>query len=508
MIYVAIFSLISNMAILSISAPLWDDCALSNLPFRELLEQFRLNGGLYTIITPIHYIMKIIGDYNIFFTRLVSLSFLVSWPILLYLYLITIKIQFNNAAIVAIYAASLPLFVSSFSLIVLPYVICLNLLLAAMIFLHKYINSESENIRFLLLALFMLFLAFATQSVIFFLIPLLIISFIQSKSKVYNIKKYRNVFIGILLSLLIFFLIKMLFGSPSGPYDGYNGVRIRALIFEAPILVLKTFLSLFVRFFEFYQIFAIKLENLLFVLLFGTLIFFTVGKNFESINSTKKSKLFFFIIGVLLVFSAIYPYAVVGKVDYDLISWSQRHNLFIPIGFSLMIFFAFDYLISSTLIKKLVFSFLIGLFIVSRIFIIAQFYHSFKLQEKFMVEYKAKLHQNKSTLYYINQTSTIDIFNWRFYEFGQLMRSNNLNENKLFFFKNSPDIPKNDLIHKTIFKESFIKYRYYGICNFDINEFDIKIINFKYNKEISITDFLKSVFLNDFSVHNIEISSN
>jgi hypothetical protein len=361
--------------------------------------------------------------------------------------------------------------------------------------LSKYLKSKTNHIVLLLLSLSSLLISFITNSILFFIIPVGLIVLVFH----YNSESERKIFlytsIGICISIVIFVIYKSLFLQPDiNSVDRYyNTITIKGLFFRGPIMTIYALLGNVYGLSKYFIVTFLDLGNLGFLIMTAVLLWLIFRKSVR-FNYTWKSVMILLSVGLILSLSAIYPYAVVGKMCFDPLSYGHRFNLLLPIGFSIIIISMIYLLFKKSNIRVLVLSILMSIFLVGKINVTAQYYDDYKLQEAFINEYRQNYYDDRSVLYIIKKDVRFDMHLWRFYEFGGMLKSKGLPENKIFLYENNDlflnengNIKDLNILHSNYINGNF------NIREFDINNYSIVHMKLDIKPSINIIEFLYSI---------------
>ena len=367
-----VLMLISYFPMLFNNGVYWDDWVLYNSSFEQLKSHFYGNGIWHW--TYMHnFLLTIGGEYSPLLYHI--LSFFLFYLGFVFLTLIIRSLNIRNKNL--LYVASLgilvlPFFDAKTTMICFPYTIHTTLFLAATYLLLISIQTKKVGLRIFSLVLF--FFSFHVQSlVVFYVFPLLLVVFFSEfktdhtnyLSISYYFSKIKSQLDFFFLPVL-FFVYKHFFLQPSGLYAeiGYNEITLIGLL-KAPFMTL-----IFIAY-QFYGI-LIEIKEKVFSDLFGVVFFLCLGfilfiviKKFFRLNISvleNREKLFLFLTGFILLFLAIFPYAVVGKMP-SFMGYATRHQVLIPFGFSLIVVVLCTVIIKRNNVSYLLLSIIISIFI-------------------------------------------------------------------------------------------------------------------------------------------------
>lgn len=487
-LYVIILASISYFTIFLIATPLWDDYTLTGSTFEELKLLFA-DVGFYNIgVAHFHYFLNLLNGDSVFYSRLISFVGLISLSVLFYL----ILDKLNQNTIQKITLSSLfillPFFGACFTQIILPYIICFNLFLISIICLINYIERQAI-IHFVLFFIFS-FLSFITNSFIFFIIPVLILIWLLMKKEI----KFNRNFIFILFGTFGFIILFMLFKhffmqvNVKSSYVDYNKITLRGLLISGPKKTLLQIPNSILNLIYFgWDIIRNQANFILSFLL--AIPFYLFIRKIEWNKLSFKYFLIAIISSIILMFSAIYPYAVVDKVNNSFYEYNSRFDMLLIIGMSIFLSTIILFLFSNQIIGKVVLSFLFSVMFVCKLSVFINFYYQSKLQTGFYDLYLSKLDSNQS---YLIHEKNKHLVNWRFYEIGGILRGHQATENVLYTYANS-NYFSNDTINKLLVQK-IIQTNHFALKDFNLNNFQYKPVEFIYKEQLDVLDFIQLIF--------------
>jgi hypothetical protein len=134
------------------------------------------------------------------------------------------------------------------------------------------------------------------------------------------------------LSPVIFWIAKKLFFMPYGDYgNSYNAIDFNYLFFS-PVYIALSFYQSFVKTIDT----SIDSTSPVTILLLASLVYAIIGKREYEDNFKKDMKLS--ALGLITFSVGIFPYNVVGKFPSSA-DWSGRHEILLPLGASLFLFY-------------------------------------------------------------------------------------------------------------------------------------------------------------------------
>ena len=462
-----------------------DDWTLEGLSFDSIALQFKGNGLYYGGLAHLHYFINMVDGESVWFSRLLSLICLLNAPILLFFILVQLFFDESEAFQISTLAIAIPLFGSAFGEIVLPYLICLNLFLSAVSLIAKFLTAQKDQYLLLMAASPLLFASFVTNSFIFYSLPVVLIISAHQWLKTNRTK--RALTVASLLVVLVgsFFVFKSIYLAPQAgsPYAiaSYNSFSLADLLFNGPVKAVKYLVSYPVVFAkEALEIFANQFNFLLFLGMSILGIIFLATRKNQSFSSRPQRDIFAILaIGFLLLAAAVYPYAVVGKLSDSLFSYNERHNLLISMGAAILLFSLLR-LMLRTYWMKYAYVIIVLFFLIIKLNVLGYFSIKANIQQatadKLGTYIREHQLSNQSVLFIDTLHDDQSLNDWSFYEYGGMIRSLNLPENKVFVSeslvrKNRSGKSQLNIKGNTIM---FIKNSNYGISQFDTTQYEVK----------------------------------
>ncbi|MES2837175.1 MAG: hypothetical protein V4667_06615 [Bacteroidota bacterium] len=483
---------VAYLPVFFVNGILWDDYTVSGLVSFETLKTMFTDNGVYKVgVAHFHHFLNTINGETVFISRLFSFLFLINLSVLFY---VLIKKIIENETLVFLSTVTficLPFFGSCFAQIVLPYIICFNLFFAGLILLIEYLkNNQVKNLA---LYFVLLLVSFITNSFIFFIVPCVIVIWFLLKK---DFKKDRVNAILIVattsLAILFFMMFKHFFMgvNPNSIYANYNKITFSRLLIDGPIKTISHIPKSFVLFLLFTWDVLKQIQNILFVLILFVLIYVFV-KNIKWQTISFKFYGIGIVISLLLMFSGIFPYAVVGKVSPNFYDYSNRYDMLLAIGFSIFLSLNTLFFIKNEKFFKLVSSLILSVFIVSKACVFVNYYYNVKLQDKFYSTYLVNLDRSRSYLIYDKDFVNL---NWRFYEIGGLLREKKSTQN-ILFIQGKSKFYDGKAVNTELIKK-YTQTDFFSINSFDVNNFQIKTIDIDFKQKINLIDFIGIAILN------------
>lgn len=292
----------------------WDDWAIYRSNPEILLSISKRMGKMFDLEAYLHIIAMHVGPW---FYKLATFLLMFFTGIFLDRILRRhINIEASIRMLIVLFFLILPFNLARSLICVFQYTVCYFLF-----FLAWCVYDKNK-----IIACILFFISFNTNSLlVFYAIPFLEIS--SRNIKNININSvFTFIKKNIVLTLLpfIYFTFKFLYFKPSDEFLGYNQGYSLTSIFKSAI-------------FQFLNIFNTKLNiGLTILLILATYLLVKKLKiNTFSENSLKNIKVGLGL-GLGMIFFACFPYWIVGHVP-TFIEWSSRHQLLMPLGFSVLI---------------------------------------------------------------------------------------------------------------------------------------------------------------------------
>jgi hypothetical protein len=326
------FYLIANiLLLLNFDGLYWDDWIVYNQDYTTvkcLLEEIQhgIKGDFFLFLSQY-------GN-GIYPFRLFVFFAIFLIGIFVYLILSTIK-EFDKQSLFFITILFLlsPLNSAKISFSITPFLFPVLIFYFAFYLLTVYIKHPNILFRILILALF--FVSFSTNSILVFYFSIFLYLYciefhfkfdhLLEKAK-YFLKRYWDFF----ALPFLYFIYKAIYLKPYGLYEGYNAVSASTLP-KAAVILFKNIDNSFV------EVLFESFHTLTSVWIFVTFILYFILKKSHTLIENEQSKSFF-IIGAVLFFLAVFPYAMVGK-NAELDSWNSRFQILIPLSMSFLLYF-------------------------------------------------------------------------------------------------------------------------------------------------------------------------
>ena len=226
-----------------------------------------------------------------------------------------------------------------------------NLFFFAGLYLLARYFFEKKPLLCRLAALVLFFFSFSTNSLlVFYLIAIALIAYRERRGiELGFLPALALRYLDFLAAPVVFWIIKALLFKPYGAYGGYYNVVDAGGIAAGGLRSLLSF-SVFYGLLK-KTVFVFDFITLFFIVIAAASLYFfyalkgrpehrfpspLVG---EGKGGGRGTSLFFLCFGAFVYLIAVFPYAAVGKV-YVVDNWSDRHALLVPLGASLLLYYA------------------------------------------------------------------------------------------------------------------------------------------------------------------------
>jgi hypothetical protein len=446
------------------NAIFWDDWCIFFVSKECILDIFLKAGSMFNLTGYVHSILTPIGPWVYKY-----LTFVLMFATGFTLDKILIrnnKLNKSERFLVVIFFLILPFNSARVTAICFPYTLCYLLFFLGWLLFDKK--------RILSLSLF--FLCFNTNSLLVFYIIPFIESFFRSSNWKFNIK----IFTLFCLKKFDFFFIpffyygiKLFYFKPDEPYLHYNEINNIEGLIKAPA---KFFIEI------------MKISTPIFFTILLSIIFLRSLRFIELYPQTfsRKNVFTISIIGFLFLYIGILPYAVVGCYP-SFFEWTSRHQLLLPLGFSVVILSIWIRL--GVQFRNIFISIVLSVSVLYNIMTYKDYYYDWRKQSMIVKLIKNNEIIKNSNLIVFNDLSLpFNIWNriYRFYEWNGLLKLAfndekrlGINKNELIKFKNG------NLLNSKY-------YSHYNASDFNSSNTHLKAVNVTINPEVSYTRYLLS----------------
>lgn len=444
------------------NAIFWDDWCIFYVSKETLLDIFSKAGSMFNLGGYLHSILSPLGPWIYKY-----LTFILMFAAGFTLDKILIRNnKFNKSErfLIVLFFLIIPFNTARVTAICFPYTVCYLLFFLGWLLFDKK--------RILSLSLF--FLSFNTNSLLVFYILPFIESFLRSSNWKFNIKIFTLFCLqkfDFLLIPFIFFGIKLFFYKPYGSYLHYNEVDNIIGTIKAPLKI----------FIEITQVSTPIFFTILLSILF--LKFIRILKPYPQAIS-RKNVFTIFIIGLLLLYIGVFPYAVVGCYP-SFFEWTSRHQLLLPLGFSVVILSIWIRL--GVQCRNLFISIVLSVSVLYNFLTYKDYYYDWRKQLQIIKLIENNEYIRNSNLIIFNDLSLpFNIWNriYRFSEWNGLLKLAfndekrfGINKNELNNFKNGNFIDFNDSFH-------------YNASDFEFTNTQLKAVNVTIIPEVSYNRYL------------------
>ncbi len=334
----------------------WDDWTLYRVADDVILDTFRQAGTMFNLVGHLHNILLGVGLW-VYKALTFVLMFLAGVALNRILEKYTSAQKEIRFLVVLLFLIS-PFYWARVALIDIGYTVCYFLFFLAW--------SLADRCRFISLLLF--FLSFNTNSLlVFYALPFLDKYFqtVKEPASPKALFRFGLRNLDFLILPFLYFSIKIIFFQPFGLYEGYNEHYSLSNLALAPI---QMFLD------------WAKLQISLFVVIvlgafFSILINYTF--KFPKNTSIKSSNIIF--IGAGAFFFGAFPYWILGHIP-SFTEWTSRHQLLLPLGFSLFVVGFLGYIQKEA--KSIIIGFLIAICVSLNFFTYRDFFIDWQKQKQ------------------------------------------------------------------------------------------------------------------------------
>ncbi len=313
-LFLGIFYLIAHGGILLIpNTVYWDGWVLARSSPEVIFDKFSQAGSMFNFHGYLHVAMLKFGPwlYRVLTFCLMFIAGLLLDGVIKH----HVKILPESRFFIVLLFLVLPFNIARISLIVFPYTTCYLLFFLAWRLMD----------RFRLLALFLFFLSFNTNSLlVFYAVP--IFENYYRKCGLKNMRlvvRYIDENIYFILLPFVYYALKVYFFSPSGLYQGYNEnytllnliPTVKAQVYDASRIEINVFLCFL---FTISSLFLIK------------------NTSFFSDNKVRGLGSKLLVLGLFVFLLSVFPYWILGH-EPTFYGWKSRHQLLMPLGSALII---------------------------------------------------------------------------------------------------------------------------------------------------------------------------
>lgn len=460
--FIFLFCLISHALLLLHNGVLWDDWTIYKQESEAISSQFSQNAGIF--FWRIHLILAWFG-HPILVYRL--LTFVLYYTLTLYFVKLLARLtrmEERQQIILGVLFAVLPFTISKSTLVI-------SILDAPLLFFvgSLWIYLTRQGVAFRLLALTLLFLSFALNSLLAFswIIPVILLAEFKPKTLRDSILLFLRK-LDILAIPFLFYAIKTFYLVPKGLYAKYNAIESSIVGRVGENISLALDRSLWTQVDHIKILFSDTGYIWLVLIVFALtgILAFVFHQRYAGSTTLLASKLLVFAaFGVLLVLSAILPYALVDKIP-EYADYLSRHQILLPFGISLLLYVLIRAMERWQMIQLAIFAVIVAMSISVKTYL------QIELQNRWfrMDAIQAHLTENET----LSQASSIKLiddgdkygeFEVRFYVFGGLLREANLPLDKLIMTERKfQNTKRNGLFEK------FVTHAQYNVSDYIIQE--------------------------------------
>lgn len=313
----------------------WDDWTIFNMSRSGLEEEFRGAGGYYLGAFFLHYYLQQLPNPPFWYHLLSLFSSLGSALVLLKILKRFQELSLTTWVWVVVFFTVAPFFSSKVTMICLPYVICLFLFLSAFLMLIDKVD-RGKGIHFRIVTLILFFLSFIVNSLLAFyiIVPLYFVYKYWTNGFSFVIRRWFR-FADFMILPVLYWVLRSAYFAPTGFYTTYqyNQPSVDRLIYfpaKSAITLNETIFGVAAIFYREicpYMLFVVAIFFLFLFLKSDLLNSYFRSPDGESVRCVWLAGVFLFLIGCV-------PYWLVGKTP-AFSGFDTRHQLILPIGFSL-----------------------------------------------------------------------------------------------------------------------------------------------------------------------------
>lgn len=456
-----IYMIANSFLFLNYNGIYWDDWALYGHSFETINNMFlQVSGNAAYPMSLLHYSLLNMGN-GVFIYRLLTVVLLFLSGIFIYKILKNINIlSSQDRFIIVLFMLLAPLYSAKIALIDFPYTLFSTIFFFAFYILAKNINDLSIATRIFVLILF--FSSFLTNSLlVFYAVPLgyiLYISYDKGISFSKNIIQFIKIKLDFIILPIVFIIIKSIYFVPNGLYQNYNKIDLASFTNS----IWENFEQTFLLSFKVPILQSIDLLNywvIFFIFLILLIMPFLDAFKEKNQGDMSKNDSYLFIMGLVIFLLGSFPYLVVGKIP-QMSDWESRHQLLLPLGFSLIVYFGIKLILNILSFKQIAKFFLYFILILSFIIFHIKdniFYNIDSMYQQSIIENfrQSDTIRNNSTFIYSIELNSKFVRGrtLRFYEINGLSKEAFKVDNRLF------SISKEEIFINSKFKD-FKQYNF------------------------------------------------
>ena len=328
-----------GISLLNYDGIYWDDWVISGNTDDNIEAMFDQAGALLT--GTVHRSLAGVGN-GVWIYRLISFgSSWITGLMIFHLLLGLARVSTSDAFYIAALSVVYPVNQARIAIVNTPYAYSLAIFFVAFTLLTWALRAKRVDIRVLSLGLF--FLSFEVGSLLmFYLVPLVYI-LLQEREEWIGEKGRRDLGrscgwalrrLDIICLPIVFVVLKAMYFSPYGSYEGYNAVTLEGLwwgswmslwaMYHASVAAINA---------------AVADVSSVIVPLVAVLAFYfrKIAPVERQPLADRRFYLSMLVVGLLLLYLAVFPYAAVRKIGVAL-DWHSRYQLLTPLGGSLCLY--------------------------------------------------------------------------------------------------------------------------------------------------------------------------
>ncbi len=296
------------------NAVYWDDWVLYQVDPEVILDTFRQLGSMFNLYGYMHNLFLYVGPW---FYKILTFFLMFGAGVALENVLKKHEsISIDARFLIVLLFLVLPFYWARVALIDIPYTLSYFLFYFAWAIIDKH----------RVIALLLFFLSFNTNSLlVFYALPFLDFYYRSVDGHV-TIKSFISFCVHKLDFFFIpffYFVIKIVFYSPSGLYEGYNEQYSLTNLTKIPFLMALEW-------------FALKIS--LFPFLLAVTLFYALVRVLTDLSHArlKGNYILWIVLGVVVLAIGGAPYWILGHLP-SFVGWTSRHQLLLPLGAALAI---------------------------------------------------------------------------------------------------------------------------------------------------------------------------
>lgn len=357
----------------------WDDYKYVIVNNMTAWKEHYLQAG-----RPIaYYMISSIHGLPVWMFRSLVFAFYMLVSVLIYLVLCRINLPSRTSLIIAVLFVAIPINDARLLICVYPYTLALLLFWSATYLLVNMLVTENRSKRacFRIFALVLFFFSFANSALMFFyVIPMGYVCFFEIRDWTRNklsIKKLiwrMGTYIDFVSVPIIFFILKKIFFTPFGLYEGYNSITKDKLIYAVKHIISITYEQLKIVLANGYLVTLGEVMIIIVISLGISLVLGSINQKTKQHYFAKRNCLLGVFCGVIIFIAGLFPYAVIRTVAVNTVAIGGRDSMLLGLGMAIAIYFIFELLG----LPQIIVDFLVCAFVLIGIFHFAEWYITYQ----------------------------------------------------------------------------------------------------------------------------------